>query len=330
MYELVLDETQNSVASSAATVAARVGGRRLAELDAAQNAAIADSALYALGLPESVGGVGLGCAEEAVAFEQLGRTRCTPGLLAPVLAAHLLAEQSSPVDGLDISAVLTGQTPVALAEPIHADQDGAIEGGWRVVERAGARYAVGVTPVDVVLIDLGVDASGEVRGVDRDTELHIVDNATTLAYGSGALRNRALTLVSALATGMSEAVLELAVEHAKIREQFGKPIATFQAVKHMLADMAVNHDASKAVTYLAATVLDADQDAEIAAATAKSTTSRGAVDVVRSAIQVFGGMGVTDECELHLYLRRAHLLDKLFGGPEFHEERLVRLVEGAA
>jgi alkylation response protein AidB-like acyl-CoA dehydrogenase len=135
-------------------------------------------------------------------------------------------------------------------------------------------------------------------------------------------------LAAALSLGVSEAATDLAVAYAKERQQFGKPIGAFQAVKHLCADMVVRAEVARAAVYAAGVTCDdpAVGDPERAASAAKVAASEAAIANGKSCIQVHGGMGFTWEVDAHLLLKRAWLLDQAFGSSDDHAERLAHLV----
>jgi alkylation response protein AidB-like acyl-CoA dehydrogenase len=133
------------------------------------------------------------------------------------------------------------------------------------------------------------------------------------------VRLRALVLASAVQVGLAEGARDLAVEHAKNRVQFGKPIGVNQAIKHACVDMAVAADAAWQQTLFAAISLCSGRaDARFQVLAAKAVAGRAAIDSAEAAIQVHGGMGYTYEHDVHLYLRRAHVLEQCFGSPRDH------------
>ncbi len=142
---------------------------------------------------------------------------------------------------------------------------------------------------------------------------------------------RAAVGAAAEMLGAARRCLEMSVEYAKVRQQFGQPIGTFQAVKHMCADMLLEVENSHAATYYAAWALDADvADAALAASVAKSYVSEAARKVCGDAIQVHGGIGFTWDYDLHLYFKRAKGLEPLYGNAEHHRNLVLRATLEAA
>jgi alkylation response protein AidB-like acyl-CoA dehydrogenase len=149
--------------------------------------------------------------------------------------------------------------------------------------------------------------------------------------GAGAAIEKALqraqVALAAEALGGAERVLEMTVEYVKQREQFGRPIGSFQAIKHRLADMMVQVEAARSASWYAACVAD-EQDAELAeaAAIAKSYCCDAFYDCAANAIQLHGGIGFTWEHDAHLYFKRARATATLLGSPAWQREQLVRVL----
>jgi alkylation response protein AidB-like acyl-CoA dehydrogenase len=119
-------------------------------------------------------------------------------------------------------------------------------------------------------------------------------------------------------------VTQMAVEYAKERKQFGRPIGSYQAVSHACAQMFLETEGARSVTYWAAWALDnGDESAAAAAHSAKAYACDAAVHVTRSALQVHGGIGFTWEHDLHLFLKRAESLSRVYGEPRWHREQLA-------
>jgi alkylation response protein AidB-like acyl-CoA dehydrogenase len=140
----------------------------------------------------------------------------------------------------------------------------------------------------------------------------------------------AIIAVASEQVGGAQACLDLSVEYAKVRVQFGRPIGTFQAIKHKCADMLLKLEAARSALYHAATLAaePAVDPAELAAAAAVCGAWCGetAVHVAKETIQIHGGIGYTWEHDAHLYLKRAKSSELLFGTPTAHRARLADLV----
>ncbi|MCX5198608.1 acyl-CoA/acyl-ACP dehydrogenase [Streptomyces sp. NBC_00249] len=227
---------------------------------------------FALRLPESEGGVGLGLPEAVLVFEEAGRA-LLPG---PLVATHLAA-------GV-VPGAASGEAVVTAF-----DLDGPL-----------VAY---LSESDAVLGVDGVPPGEPVRSTDPLTPLHAVRGA---GAGPGAgpreYRDAGALLTAALQAGSALATLELAVRYAGEREQFGQPIGAFQAVKHLCAGMLVRAELARTAVYAAAVT---GAGPEIAAA--KLLADEAAVQGARDCLQVHGGMGFTWESDVHLHLKRAWL-----------------------
>jgi len=290
-----------------------------------------------LAIAEEYGGSGFGLAEVAVVLEAQGRDLC-PGPFLPSVAAAVVIDRCAPdsVRARLLPGLSDGSTVGALA------LSGSVTIGSDLVVTGESPAVLGAPDADVLVIAAGedvviVDAAAE--GVTV-TALDSLD--TTRSVGSVALRGVQMTdedvlrgaarkartvfriLASAEAVGVSWAALEMAVEYAKVREQFGRTIGTFQAVKHHAANMLVNAEETTAAVWDAARADDLDS-AWFAGAVAASHAIRTQVFNAQNNIQLHGGIGYTWEHDAHLYLRRARTLAALM---EEGGDPLLDVVEG--
>jgi alkylation response protein AidB-like acyl-CoA dehydrogenase len=143
----------------------------------------------------------------------------------------------------------------------------------------------------------------------------------------GPLLQRAAVAAAAEMLGASRRCMELSIEYAKVRQQFGQPIGMFQAIKHACSEMLLEVENSHAATYYAAWALDAGSpDASLASSAAKAYAGDASRKVCGSSIQVHGGIGFTWEYDLHLYFKRAKHFEPLYGDADFHRERALQLM----
>jgi alkylation response protein AidB-like acyl-CoA dehydrogenase len=277
-------------------------------------AELGEAGVFALRIPEGADGVGLGMAEAVLVFEELGRALVPGPLLGTELAAQLLP---SAAWGAEVVGVLDRNVSPLLAE--HLD----VLDRLLVVDDSGVWS---VAPGDVVAEPLP-------RPLDPLTPLSL---AASLPQGEQVgdaaaaerLRLEGTILSAALLVGSAQAVTELAVQYAKEREQFSRPIGSFQAVKHMLADMQTRATVAQAAVYAAGVTLDDPSvgDPERAACAAKITAGSAGVLNGKTAIQVHGGMGFTWEVDAHLHLKRAWVLDTVFGSVDDHSDTFAGLL----
>ena len=305
--------------------------------DAGLWAAMVEQGWTGVAVPEPLGGVGLGAVEAAVLLEQTGAH------LAPVPLLQQLAALAVLADGPWGERLLSGEAVACVARTVlDRTADGGVSGRTEPVI-FGARADVLVAPAgdELVAVDLSAVARSPEPAMDRTRELTWIDLDTapaTTVGGAGdvaAHLDRGAVFHSAEMLGAAETVMSLAVEYAKVREQFGRPIGSFQAVKHRCADMLVDVEGMRSAVYHAAWALGAaTADAPASAATAKIWCSDAGVRVAESALQVHGGIGFTWEADVHLYLKRAQLDQVSFGDARHHRDRLAailrdRLASGA-
>jgi len=267
--------------------------------------------LFSLRVPEADGGSGLGLADAVLAFEVLGHA-LVPG---PLVATHLAP--SAGVRDEVVGAIDATTSPLVVE---HLDALDTIV----VVASDGLRA-----------IEPGALDTTELVATDPLTAVHRVDR---LPDGGDALggpdaaaqwRIESECLTAALLLGIAQTALDMSVAYAKERQQFGRPIGSFQAVKHMLADMLVRTELARSSVYAAAVTVDDPEvgDPARAVAGAKLLAGRAATTNGSEGVQVHGGMGFTWEVDVHLALKRAWVLDAAWGNEDAHAESVAaRLV----
>jgi alkylation response protein AidB-like acyl-CoA dehydrogenase len=280
---------------------------------------LADAGWVGLEVPEDLGGAGATFAEVAVICEELGRAASATSFLGSAVLAVGVVNALQPSDTRDrlLTDIASGAARVAVAfEPLDfvPDAEGAdrilLVDGDTVVETAAT-----VTPQPVLdeTRRLAVVVPGDVVGVHR------------IAVDTQRLRDRAAVAVACDSLGVAEAMLAATVAYVKARRQFGRPIGSFQAVKHACADMHVAIEVSRQLVSAAVhAVADDRPDTSVAAAMAKSYACAAAVDVVGKAMQLHGGIGYTWESGIHVYLKRAALNRSLFGSPATYRQELAQ------
>jgi alkylation response protein AidB-like acyl-CoA dehydrogenase len=312
------DEQQELRAQARSYLAERFPPERVAQLadsdegwDPSSWREFAELGWLGVSVPEEHGGAGLGFVEEAVLLEELGRA-LYPGPYFSTVALAL------PALGPDELAQL-----VAGEARWSASLDGSLVPDLGIVDR-------------VAVVENGearaVAARGEVLDTtDSTRRLGRLDpgDGTPLAGDVSLLRPRSLVALAAEAVGVGERALELGVEHAKTREQFGRPIGVYQAVSHKLADTYVETQLARSLTYWAAwCVAEDDQQAAVAAAAAKSYATDAAVAACERSIQVLGGIGFTWEHMLHRYYKRALWLQSFAGFASTHRAAVADALLG--
>jgi alkylation response protein AidB-like acyl-CoA dehydrogenase len=285
-----------------------------------------------IAVPEDEGGAGLGFVEEALLAEEMGRAVFPGPFLTSIVLALPALRRGGAAD--HAAAVASGERLATVAWPAVAglSRPAQFAGGDGGRLSGGSIFVPDLARADlVVVLDAG---SGWV--VERDgpgvtwRELPTVDGTRRLGQleldgapadrlelpdGSEAdLLARAWVALAAEAVGVASRALDLAVAHAKAREQFGRPIGSFQAVSHPLADTLSDLETTRSLVYWAAWAVDAGvPEAHAAAAAAKARAGEVAATACERSIQVHGGIGFTWEHVLHRLYRRAFGISQLFG-----------------
>jgi alkylation response protein AidB-like acyl-CoA dehydrogenase len=320
--------------------------------------------------PESLGGgsfSGNAVADLAIVAEEIGRL-VAPGPLVPVnvVIAALARSGSEPQQERVIPGLMTGQTIAAWAfaegndtwgvegirTTVHVDGDELVVSGTkRFVEvGASADYLLVTAMSDEgptqILLDadtagISITPGRSVDLVRRFADIRFDDvrvRADALVGEPGGAiddieyqRQVALALQVAETAGAIDQMYEATLEYLQDRWSFGRPLASYQALKHRVADMLLMVETAKGCAEAAAdTVGTGDSDAPRSVAVAKAYVSRVSIEILSDCVQLHGGIGVTWEHDIHLYERRAAVNRAVYGTPEYHHEQLCVLVgEGA-
>lgn len=297
----------------------------------------ADLGWNGLAVAEEYGGSGFGLPELAVVAEAAGRELC-PGPFLPSVAAAAVIDRCAP-DSVraELLPGLAGGAKVGalgLAGSLTLGEDGALDGkNGAVLGAPDADVLVLTAGEDIVVLDANVEGVtvSPLESLDTTRSIGTVTVRGIMIGPDRVLRGAARSartvfriLASAEAVGVSWAALNMAVEYAKVREQFGRTIGTFQAVKHHAANMLVAVEQATAAVWDAARADDLD-GAWFAAAVAASHGAHAVVFNAETNIQLHGGIGFTWEHDAHLYLRRARALAGVLGAGA---DPLLDVVEG--
>ncbi|QLL08872.1 acyl-CoA dehydrogenase family protein [Mycobacterium vicinigordonae] len=315
--------------------------------------------LHGIGVPERWGGAGAGLPELAVVFEEMGRALlCSPFFATVALATRAIlasgdetaAERFLPgfVDGSTTATlILNGQldawNPATVT--LRADPDGSahrvfgvaplvIDGATADVILAAARTAAGISLLAVPAGSPGVRRT-PLAVLDRTRKVASVEfdgaAATLIGMDGGAASflartsDHAIIALAAEQVGAAQRCLDMAVDYAKARIQFGRPIGSFQAIKHRCADMLVHLEGSRSAASHAADVAGTDE-LSTAASVAKMVCSDAFLQIALDNMRIHGGIGFTWEHDAHLFVRRAKATQLIFGDPDYHAQRLATLV----
>jgi alkylation response protein AidB-like acyl-CoA dehydrogenase len=265
----------------------------------------------ALGVAEDDGGIGASAVEETLVMREVGRA-LGPGLL---LSSLLGARVAVAAGAADLAAsIMAGETLVAFAEPLGDSNDREL---CRVFDHVDADLLVTVEPqlarllmpVPVVPLACLDELTSLGRADLRDAEVV----ATT--ESSADILHLGWVLASAMLSGIAETTRDMSVTYLHDRQQFGRPIGSFQALKHQAADMAVDAEAAHALTnYAALALAEGHDNAPLYCMSARVISHRAALDNARRTVQHHGAMGVTFEHDAHFYLKRTHVLGHVLGG----------------
>jgi alkylation response protein AidB-like acyl-CoA dehydrogenase len=324
---------------------------------------LADQGWTGLAVPEEQGGLGLGLVEMAAVAEEMGRA-CLPGAFLSTLFAAALVERAGSVGqrAKYLEPLAAGElkaTVALLEEGASWDADavrlGATRegGGFRLSGRKLFVPDAGVADVlvcvardgdSLALMPVGRGAEGltvnPMPSMDATRKLYeVVFDGVSVPGGDalgadgdarGALRGAlevATAVLCAEMVGGMQWVLDATVEYAKTRQQFGRPVGSFQAVQHMCADMLLLTESARSAAYYAAWALtERDPAARAAVSVAKAYCSDAYREVANRGVQVHGGIGFTWEHDLQLYYKRSKSSETLFGDATYHRERIARLV----
>ncbi|GHF50677.1 alkylation response protein AidB-like acyl-CoA dehydrogenase [Amycolatopsis bartoniae] len=307
--------------------------------------------LPSLAIPEEYGGAGFSFVEQCIVLEEMGRTLyCGPFFASAVLAATVLLKSGDEqAKSRYLPGIASGETIATLA---FTDDSGGWSGNGSGLSAADGKLtghrnfvldghnaalvlATARTPEGLFLYAVDAHAAGLTA-----TALPTLDQTRRLArlefdgveaelIGPAEAALAATLDVAALALaaeqlGGAQAALDMAVAYGKIREQFGKPIGSFQALKHRCADLLLEVESTRsAVIYGSWAVAEDADEVPVVASLAKAYASETFFHAAAENIQLHGGIGFTWEHDAHLYFKRAKASELLFGDPAYHRERLA-------
>ncbi|MEV0636114.1 acyl-CoA dehydrogenase family protein [Streptomyces sp. NPDC050619] len=332
--------------------------------------------LQGLAVPEEYGGAGCGPVEVGVVMEEMGRALlCAPFLSSAVLATTTLLRCA---DEDARKRLLPGLASGELVGTLALTEDSArwdaagvqltareTKGSWRLTGHK--MFVLDGATADVVLTvartgdGIGVFwVDGDAAGLTREPlptmdptrrqarlDYHDVPATRLRTHGDGwdvvaEVLDRAAVALAAEQVGVAARALDMAVEYAKVRHQFGRPIGSFQAVKHLLADVLLEVESARAAAHYALLAAEnaeptententynadnTDPELPAVASLAKAFCSEACLRATAENIQVHGGIGFTWEHPAHLYLKRAKTSQLLFGDPAYHRELLARRI----
>lgn len=328
---------------------------------------MAEMGLQGLAIDAGYGGQGLGMVELALVLDEMGRAAYPGPFFATVVlaAAAIAASGQESQMARYLPDIARGRTKATLAlvddalswspsgVTLRADRRGdsfVLSGEKRFVPFAHvadlilvvARTSSGDDGTTVFAVPADATGLSQTQNVEMDR----TNRTSTVTFNSvevgpdavigevnqgwaviGPVLERAAIASAAEMLGAARRCMDMSVEYAKVRQQFGQPIGMFQAIKHACAEMLLEVENAHGATYYAAWAADArSPDASLAASAAKAYVGDASRKVCGSSIQVHGGIGFTWEYDLHLYFKRAKHFEPLYGDADFHRERALQLM----
>jgi len=295
--------------------------------DAAALPTLAGLGWLSLGLDEAAGGGGGSLLEEQIVMREAGRALLSPVLLATCLAAKIAAGSG---DARLASQFAGGERTAGFAIPVVATELAEPQGEFLLVDGRLASHWLIWTASGLSLLTHAVWEQRAAHGLDNSL---LISRASLVSFRVASVVEKeapvvdaANLLVAAMMLGMSRAALEMAVDYVKLREQFGQPIGSFQAVKHRCADSLVRSEAAQAlVDFASVCVANGQADAAFQARAARIAASKAGFANAAANIQLHGAMGFTAACDAHWFQKRMHVLDQLGGARRAQETALLVL-----
>ncbi|MDW3217873.1 MAG: acyl-CoA dehydrogenase family protein [Acidimicrobiales bacterium] len=317
--------------------------------------------LQALAIPEEFGGQGFGFVEQVVVLEEMGRALlCAPYFSSCVLAANAILHSGDDDAKKNIlPGIASGETRAALA---FTEESGRWDEGGITLQASGGgdswtldgtkMYVLDGHTANLIIVAARTDAGVSLFSVDADadgltrTALSTMDQtrkqaklefsgvSASLIGDDGAgwstmetVLDLAAVALAAEQVGGAQMCLDMSVEYAKVRVQFGRPIGSFQAIKHKCADMLLEVESAKSAAYYAGwCAAEMNDELPQVASLAKSYCSEAYFHAAAENIQIHGGIGFTWEHPAHLYFKRAKSSELLFGDPTYHRELLAQRI----
>jgi alkylation response protein AidB-like acyl-CoA dehydrogenase len=313
----------------------------------------------AICLPEEHGGMGYSTVERCLLLEEMGRVLLpSPFLSSAVMAADVVTFAAAPEARASLlPAIGEGTSRAALVTPrwLRLEEGpgavrAAADGDGSTLTGAGG-LALDAHTADVMIVVADVDDGTGVFAVDREghgvscepaptvdptrrlsrvrfdaTPAERIDDGVATAAALEEAFDRATVALAAEMVGAAQRCVDITVEYARDRRQFGAPIGSFQAVKHRCADMSVEADTAREAVYFAADVIESGDlgNLPVAASAAKIAATEAFLAVSAAAIQLHGGIGYTWEHDAHLFYKRALLSARMLGTAAEHRDRLAR------
>jgi len=358
------DEFRTSVRRFLEQKSSSADVRRLMETDEGYDPAVwqqmaGQLGLQGLALPEEYGGSGYGFIEQIAVLEEMGRALlCAPYFSSVVLAGTAVVQSGDDAANMDLLPGIADGSAIATLAWVENPAEWGTGSLSTTAKRAGGGYTIDGTKTLVLdghtaslilvvaragggpsLFAVDASASGLTRRkletLDLTRKVAALEFAATPARlisdegAAAGILERTLRLAAvALAAeqvGAAQKCLDMSVEYAKLRVQFGRPIGSFQAIKHKCADMLLEVESARSAAYYAAwAAADGSDELPLLASLAKAYCSDAFANAATESIQIHGGIGFTWEHDAHLYYRRAKSAEQFLGSPAEHRDLLAQ------
>lgn len=323
----IVDAIRGFLAETAPVSRFRPPAPQIGNADATIWPLLGEMGFLSLALPADRDGSDMTNAEEALACREFGRFLLSPSVLGLLLSCSLLGDDQRTLR----DQFARGTSRIALANPLGAASVGqTVSGEFQLIDGEGADWVLLIDSAGAALVERAhFGPSESLRATDSVLPIERVAVAEVPAYFwvpavTGGIYDRARVCLAAYALGLAEATRDMAVEYAKTRQQFGKPIGSFQAIKHLCADMAIRTEAALCqVTFASLVVSGQGAGASFHATAAKLVATDAALRNAAQNIQIHGAIGFTAEADAHHYLKRAHTVDLLWGDTRTQREHML-------
>jgi len=287
--------------------------------DRADGTALAAMGWFAIALPERLGGLGMSVVDEALVFREIGRRLGPVSVLPTAIAAEVAARAGT--DAL-AGTLIRGEASAALAVALPGQ-----EGGFMLHGGRDATHAIRIEPDRATLHALQGASIDPRPALDKSIPLGRARlGQPMIVLEDGAPYRRAALALAAMQSGLAEAVMAMTVDYAKLRVTFGRPIGAYQAVRHPCADMALRAEAARALLLNAAVaVRDGLEGAAELVEAARAISHDAAIRNADDSIQLHGGVGITEEHDAHLFMKRAQTLGQWLGSKRAVLDRIAAM-----
>ncbi|RLB47343.1 MAG: acyl-CoA dehydrogenase [Deltaproteobacteria bacterium] len=288
---------------------------------------LAETGVIGMTASEQAGGMAMSELDLVLPLEEAGYA-ALPGPIVDTVAVGIPLLEAAGTDAQKerwLGPAVAGKARIVVSLGDQSIVAHAVSADVLIAERGGAAYCVPLAEASIS-VERSVDRARELGRVsfEADTQYQMRQDVDTTALFMLA-RERAALGTAAQLIGLSRRMLDMAVQYAKDREQFGKPIGAQQAIKHRLANALIEQEFARPTVYRAGwSMATSAPDADINVSLAKIYAGQAAKFVAKEALQVHGAIGYTIECDLHMWMKRAWALAAVHGDEAYHRERVGR------